>query len=116
MWVRRIGDVRAHAARCVARVATLRGMTRQAARWLRARFDRVANHEVPTVHLSRLDLFRPSLLDREILRHVVTRLALRLRMAALAKLSLLALGHHTAVVTKKRGIVLEEPRPSWNGS
>jgi len=68
----------------------------------------MANHEITAVHLARLDLFGPARFNLQILSHIVTRLALRLRMAALAKLRLLALGHHAPVMTQEAGVVFEE--------
>jgi len=110
MGIGRVRDVRAHAAGHVARIASLNRVAGEAARGLGARLDGMAHHEVSAVDLARLDLLRSSLLDGEILRDVVARLTLRLRVAALAELRLLALGHRRAMMPQERRIVLEEGR------
>jgi hypothetical protein len=98
MGIGGVRDVRAHAAGYVARIASLNRVAGEAARGLRARLDGVPHHEVSAVDLARLDLLRASLLDGKILRDVVARLTLRLRVAALTELRLLALGHGRAMM------------------
>jgi hypothetical protein len=68
----------------------------------------MADHEITTVHLTGFDLLGAPFFDSQILRHVVTRLTLGLRVAALAELSLLALGHDATMVAQEAGIVLQE--------
>jgi len=74
----------------------------------------MANHEITAVHLARLDLFGTARFDLQVLSYVVTRLALRLRMTALAQLRLLALRHDAPVMTQEAGVVLEERH--WHGA
>jgi hypothetical protein len=81
--------ISAHPARHVARIARFRGVAAQAARRLRLRFDGVARDEIATVDEVSIDTLGLAALDGEILRHVVTIVALRLRVTSLTQAFLL---------------------------
>jgi hypothetical protein len=81
------GDaVTAHASRHVAGVAGFYRVTAHAAGGLRFCFQGMPSQKIATVDELSLDAFRTAPLDREVLRHVMAVVALRLRVARLAEL------------------------------
>jgi hypothetical protein len=107
MRIQAVQEVSAHASREVASVAGLGLVAARAARSLCLRLDRVPNHEVSAMHEISLDACGTPSFDGEMLRYVVTVVALRLRVACLAQAlfvhcKLTVPAHEATLVPQKR--------------